>query len=164
MNGIMLDFHGTLVNSNQAWLEAFSILDPPRREYYREKIWKKESRHLLAQTARLSFTEVYDLYATLLQPRLEIVDLVKKLGESYPLIIVSNSERERLLQDLQKIPPLPIQRIYSKENGRKPNLDYLESILHEMSWERAFLIGNDPEEDLVQSRCITSIIIPNNPY
>lgn len=161
--GLMCDLHGTLLNSNEAWLEALASFDPAQRDFYAEQIMQKRSRRELAAIAGVSFEDLSEQYHALVSVRLPVLNIVKKLCDSYSLIIVSNAPRPRVERDLLKLGSLPIARVFTQEDGRKPERDYLERILGEMNWNNAYLIGNDPEEDICDSPRIFSVIFPNKP-
>jgi hypothetical protein len=84
------------------------------------------------------------------------------------MVLVSNSSRKKIMKDLELLPMLSFERIYSSENGTKPNISYLDDILKDQHWESSYLIGNDFIEDYSKHPLVQSIILPqpkllNNP-
>ncbi len=156
----MLDLHGTLLDSNTAWLEALREIDPNNIDYYEAGIWGKMSRRDMAKHANVSYECLKSKYRSKLKPRSGVLDFVKVLSANYPLIIVSNAKRKDILDDMGYLSQLQVERIYSKEDGNKPEMRYLERILVEMCWDSAYLIGNDFIEDFTYSKRVMSIIIP----
>lgn len=161
VNGLMVDLHGTLLRSNEAWIDALSEFDPSRREFYTNQVNSKRSRHELAAIAGTDFETVDNCYYEKLRPREDILELVKLLNSKYPSVLVSNAQEYRVLRDLKRLPDLSFLRIFTAKNGSKLNKDYLETILTEMNWDKAFLIGNDLEEDFVESPLIIPLLVPD---
>ncbi|MBU2616025.1 MAG: hypothetical protein KKC19_02885 [Nanoarchaeota archaeon] len=160
MIGLMVDLHGTLLESNQAWAKALESIDPDRSEFYRQQIQLKRSRHELAEIAGVSFDDLQSAYRRFLFPRDEVIGIIRSLSDIYPMVLVTNAERNRVLDDLEHLQNLPFLRVYTREDGKKPNPIYLQRILDEQGWGEAFLIGNDLTEDYSENKKITSIIIP----
>ena len=44
--------------------------------------------------------------------------------------------------------------------GKKPDSKYLKRILDEMKWDKALLIGNDMEEDMIEIDDIITLMVP----
>jgi HAD superfamily hydrolase (TIGR01549 family) len=158
--GILLDLHGTLLDSNRAWIEAFKEIKPENAAYYEKQIWQKKSRHDLAIHAGVPFETLLEHYKKALKPREDVLKLVKNLSTEYPLALLSNSSRQRVVDDLRHLPNLGLVKIFTGEDGKKPNIEYCERVLGILGWDRALLIGNDPEEDMISSSRITCILIP----
>lgn len=156
--GLMLDLHGTLLYSNLAWALAYESFDKTKGSFYREEIDKKRSRHELAEIAGVRYEEIINKYRTFLKPRFEVIDFIVRLN--LPKVIVSNSQRDKVIKDLEYIPNLNFQEIYTIENGTKPEFKYLENILNEQNWDFAYLIGNDVKEDYSKHPKVISIIVP----
>lgn len=159
----MFDLHGTLLNSNKAWEDALIEFDPEKKDFYHQAIMDKKNRKELAQIAGVSFETLSERYYSLVKIREEVFSIALELNKNHPCIIVSNAPKFRVERDIKKLRELNLLRVYSGEDGKKPEKDYLERILKEMNWEQAYLIGNDIQEDLSLSNRITSIIFPNKP-
>jgi PAS domain-containing protein len=160
MKGLLVDVHGTLLLSNRAWARAFGRYDPDRFGMYCEEISKKRDRRELAAIAKVPYERIVDAYREELTPRQDVIRMIERSG--LPRVIVSNARRERLLLDLELL-DFACDRIYTKEDGRKPDTNYLERILRDQRWDCAYLIGNDPIEDYSMHPRIQSIIIPQPP-
>lgn len=162
--GLMVDLHDTLLESSIAWIKSFYVLIPGEIENCVNDLSKGISRRTVAKTFGVSYDIVLDEYRKHLKPREEVYTLIQILSNEFPLVIVSNSSRDRIEKDIALLPSLNIERVYSKENGKKPDRMYLESILENMSWDSAILIGNNLVEDRSTSERITSIIFPINRF
>jgi FMN phosphatase YigB (HAD superfamily) len=161
--GALVDLHGTLLQSNLAWIEAFSRLDPNKREFYTEQIMLKRSRHELADLIGISFKKVENLYHQNLIPRFEVVEMVITLSKHYPLVLVSNGPEYRVMRDLKRVPHLKFDKIYTASDGLKSDIKYLERILDEQGWSKGLLVGNDLEEDFLESERIIPVLVPDKP-
>lgn len=160
MIGLLVDLHGTLLESNLAWARALESIDPKKSGFYREQIQFKRSRHELAQIAGVSFDSLLNVYRKYLLPRDPIVALFRTLSCEYPSVLVSNCQRDRVLADLHYLPTLSFKKIYTIEEGKKPERIYLQRILDDQGWDKAFLLGNDLIEDYSENENVTSIICP----
>lgn len=156
--GLMIDLHGTLLYSNLAWALAYESFDKTRGNFYREEIDKKRSRYELAEIVKVPYSEIITKYRSFLRPRIEVIDFTNRLN--FPKLIVSNSDKEKVIKDLAYVPNLNFQRIYTIEDGTKPEFEYLEKILTDQNWDFAYLIGNDFKEDYSKHPKVMSIIIP----
>jgi hypothetical protein len=159
--GVMLDVHGTLLNANTAWVAALSEVDPARAAYFSNAVRGGRSRYELADELGVQFEQLLRRYRALLTPRRDVLALALSLTAAYPSVIVSNAPRSRLLPDLEVVSELRVCRVYSIEDGTKPQSEYLERILQHQRWRRAILIGNDPVEDRSAHPRVRSVIIPD---
>lgn len=158
--GILFDVHGTLLDSNKAWISSFSKYGDKPSEYYSDKIWGKYSRKQLAKEIGVSFDIIKAEYRKNLLPRNEIVNMLIELSKSYEVAILSNARKEDVNEDLKKIEKIPKMRIFSREDGKKPDSKYVEHVLEKLEWEKAYMIGNDPDEDVFNTEKVTSLIVP----
>lgn len=163
MIGLMVDLHGTLLDSNYAWSKAFQKFDPKRMDYYSHALCNKVSRKELANIAGVPFEQIKAEYRKNLRPREEILAIVNILKKSFELVIVTNSKRNDALLDLEYLPNLNYKAIFTKEDGCKPDMEYLNSIIEQLNWEFAYLIGNDICEDCVDMKNVCSILVPDYP-
>lgn len=158
---ILADFHGTIVDANAAWHKAYCCLCPTQSDLIREKIIAKENRSEIAKALGLDYQEVIRLYRSFLSVRHEVIQIIK--GLDLPIIIISNASKERLLLDIESVKgqhDLKFDKVYSGEDGKKPDTEYIERVIKENEYEFAYMIGNDAVEDFVKSPLVTNILVP----
>lgn len=158
---ILADFHGTIVDANKAWLKAYCLLCPGKSEIIWQKIKAKEHRQEIANFLGVDYNQVIALYRENLTVRQDIIRLIK--GLNLPIIIISNSSRERLILDIEQVQnqhDLIFERIYSGSDGKKPDAKYVENIVKENGYKAAYMIGNDLNEDFIKSPIITNVLVP----
>ena len=98
--GVLCDFHGTLVDANKAWIKAFETYDIPDINQVITDVYHKVNRKIICRRYGIDYEEIKNKYTSFLEIRYEIVNLVKLLSNNTGIIIVSNSSRERLLNDI----------------------------------------------------------------
>ena len=149
------------MDANAAWHQAYCSLCPEKSEIIWKKIKAKEHRQEIANFLNVDYNRVIELYRDFLTVRPDIIKLIK--GLDLPIIIISNSNKERLLLDIKRVQTqhdLTFERIYSGSDGKKPDAEYVERIIKENGYETAYMIGNDLKEDFIQSSIVTNILVP----
>ena len=160
---LLADFHGTIVDSNTAWIRAYLDLGATDIEYVTRLVFQKEKRSIIAEKFGIDYEKLKLKYRENLHIRYEVVEIIKSLPGSQNIIIISNSSREKLLKDMEKIKnehTLNIIDIYSKEDGNKRDIKFVKKILNKYNINRTYMIGNDIREDFSQCEKITNIIVP----
>ena len=129
--GVLVDFHGTIVDSNQAWVDAFFYLSNCDHEVVIQKVYRKTDRRLMCQELGIDFADVVNKYRDFLKVRQEALDVIRLLSGDGKIIIVSHSSRKRLLADIDKVSSFlefDIVDLFSKEDGRKGDETISEKI------------------------------------
>lgn len=129
---IAFDFHDIFVDAKSAWISALSHFCPDKNIItdYNNGISKKK----ICQKYDLPYSEVEELYRSLLRPILKNIEFAEKLSLNYPLILVSMARRDRLQKDLSKMNLAHLfSWIYSKEQvvDRK---QFLERLACDPDW------------------------------
>jgi HAD superfamily hydrolase (TIGR01549 family) len=158
---ILVDFHGTIVDANAAWYKAYCHLCPEKSEIIWQKIKAKEHRQEIADFLGVDYNQVIALYRDFLTVREDIIKLIK--GLNLPIIIISNSSKERLMLDIDQVKNqhnLVFEKVYSGSDGKKPDIKYVENIIRENGYETAYMIGNDLNEDFIKSPIISNVLVP----
>lgn len=159
--GVIFDVHGTLINASEAWINAFTYYSDNNYEYCKKWLESKKSRKELAQKLEVLYEDVHTFYRTQLLANEKIVSLFQLFKNHLEVIIVSNAKREDVIADCNAVNiDLSGVKIYSSESGKKPEKEYLAKILKEMNWDYALLVGNDSEEDIIESENIISLMVP----
>lgn len=158
---ILADFHGTIVDANAAWYKAYCHLCPKKSEIIWQKIKAKEHRQGIADFLGVDYNQVVALYRDFLTVREDIIKLIE--GLNLPIIIISNSSKERLMLDIDRVKNqhnLVFEKVYSGSDGKKPDIKYVENIIRENGYETAYMIGNDINEDFIKSPIISNVLVP----
>jgi len=161
--GVLCDFHGTLVDANKAWADAFASCKLSNLDEIIDLIYKKVNRKIICADFGLDYDDIKNKYVNYLVPRDDVVNLVKKLSYDNTIIIISNSSRVRLMRDINQVKEqlgLNIIAVYSKEDGNKNDALYIENILDKHHFDHAYIVGNDIREDFNPSAKITNIFVP----
>ena len=160
---IISDLHGTLVNSNQAWIRAFDKVNPGYLEHYTQQIFHKRNRKDLASELNFDFEEIEAIYHSFVTPREDVIYAVNLLASNKPIIIVSNAPYNRVTRDLQVLAhKIDIAEIFTSDTI--PNLKTvsgLHKILDTRNVLSGYYVGNDIEEDLIRSKRITPLLFPD---
>ena len=160
---LLSDFHGTIVDSNTAWITAYKNLGAENIKDITQRVFKKEHRKLIAQDYLLDYDAVVTEYRKNLHIRKEVVALIQTLPGFDNIIIVSNAGKDKLLKDIEQVKPelnLNICAVYGKEDGRKNDQSIFENILKKHDIEAAYMIGNDIREDFCKLDNIINIFVP----
>lgn len=160
---LLSDFHGTIVDSNAAWITAYKNLGAENIEDVTQRVFKKENRKLIAQDYSLDYDTVVVEYRKNLHIRMEVVDLMRSLPGFDNIIIVSNARKDKLLKDIKQVESelnLNICAVYGKEDGSKNDQSIFENILKKHNIEAAYMIGNDIREDFCKLDNIINIFMP----
>lgn len=160
--GILLDLHDTLVKSKSCWIKAFKKIAKDKIEAkvmideYKNGGWKREIllRH------GYDYEQVKDIYLQYVSPKNDIIRLCKKYESDFKLILVTNATYSRMNEDIKKV-DLKFFKKYTRENGIKPNNEYILNILKENNLDSAIMIGNDKVKDVFDniSHKVKSVII-----
>ena len=159
---LLVDFHGTIVDANLAWYRAYCASCPDKSEYIWNRLSAKDSRKEIAQSLGLNYDDVIKIYRQNLAVRDDVIKMIH--GLNLPIIIVSNASLERLMADINTVQSqhnLTFLKIYSKENGKKPDVEYIERIIAENGFDGAYMIDNDIDEGVIKSPKVTNILVPN---
>lgn len=158
--GVMFDVHGTLIHTSEAWIQAFTFYCKDEK-FCREWLENKGSRKALAKKIGIPFESVHNLYREKISANDRIVSLFEIYRQTHEVIIVSNAKKEDVVADCDAVHiPLDGVKIFSSEMGKKPDSKYLKRILDEMKWDKALLIGNDMEEDMIEIDDIITLMVP----
>lgn len=160
---LLADFHGTIVDSNAAWIKAYLDLGATDTEYVTRHVFQKEKRSVIAEKFGIDYEKLKLKYRENLHIRHEVVNIIKSLPGSQNIIIISNSSKAKLLKDMKKVKNehmLNIIDVYSKEDGNKQDIKFVKKILNKYNIDRIYMIGNDIREDFSQCEEITNIIVP----
>jgi len=159
---ILFDLHDTLIQSREAWLRAFKYLRPNEYGRIRKMYDKPINRKKICEIYSIDYTALKKEYQNYLREYKCTIFVLKRLSNLYKIIILSNASKNRIIEDLSRFELSNyIFKIYSKEDGMKPNENYIQKIIAENHISRAIMIGNNYNEDVLNLNNIDNIIITN---
>lgn len=160
---IWFDFHDTIVDSSKAWLKAYKYYCS-KKEYRKISFLYKKgySRKKLANMVNIDYYLIENKYREYLKTKRIITWLLYYCINKYDVIIISNASRKRILKDLEKVKINCDQiKLYTKENGHKPEIKYINNIIKDNNIDEVIMIGNDKFEDNFKQKKINTVIIKN---
>jgi len=159
--GVFFDLHNTLTDANEAWKSAYrDLVSNSEHRKIAKMIDQKESREKLCVEHGLDYGLVTQRYRENLSINEYGLLLLNSLSKHFEVCLVTNSSKEKTISDLKKIGlNQKFKKVYTKENGTKPDPEYIKDIIKENNFDLVFMIGNDVYEDFVISDNIIPIII-----
>ena len=160
---LLTDFHGTIVDSNSAWIKAYLNLGVKNIEDITTQVYQKQSREKLALYYNIDYSLLLDEYRKNLHVRPDVISLIHAIHGNDNIIILSNSSKEKLYKDIEQVQAehdLKFSFVYSKEDGNKNDALFIDELCSKHNITKAYMLGNDIREDLVINDNITNIFIP----
>lgn len=154
------DLHNTIMRSNAAWIEAMvACSDEFFREYITKNVYNKYSRSKLAAEIGADYDEVLKQYHACVNVDDNMRSLLCSLKKNYPLYLISASYALKVYRDLavwegEKL----FDEILTKECFDKDSPADWQRFLDEHDIDILFYIGNDIDEDIIESRQVVSLI------
>jgi len=161
--GTLCDFHGTIVDANTAWINAFCYFVPNYEDTITDLVYKKTDRKKMANMFNLDYADIVIKYREKLTVRRPVMEIIKKISTNNEIIIISNASKERIWLDIDKVQTqldIKILHVYSKEDGNKNDPKFIEYILDKHGFGTAYMIGNDIRQDFNPSKRIMNIFVP----
>lgn len=168
MLGIVCDCHNTLVNSNEAWINAFTdyVGEDKRNLITLDLYGRRMKRCDIACKYGVNIdyvTERANQYTVINQPLKKLLYTVKAMG--VPLFVISNAPYDKVINDLENVKINSLfDRIYAKEHGGKKNSAIFDEIIERYKLEMLLFIGNEEFDDnivhpKVVSTALTSFLL-----
>ena len=153
------DLHNTIVNSDNAWKKAFQKMLPDKQCYKAlDMLDNGVSRHKICEKYNISYDSLEEEYRNNLECNYYIIEWIRMIKRESKVILISNARKERIMKDLEKFKiTLLFDQIYSGDDGKKNNCQYLEKIMNDNNIERMIYIGNDEVEDKLNNNRILSM-------
>ena len=160
--GLLFDLHDTLVNSREAWLLGLIQLQPFRDKAELEMLYDTIKRKELCKLLDINYEEWLKHYQDNVTVKPIMIKLLDIVSTQFKCFIVSNASFSRVHYDCRLVGEHYFKKIYSKENGIKPDAKYLKSILTENQLDYGILIGDNYQEDYIDLPTLQSTIINKN--
>lgn len=148
------DLHNTLVNSNEAFLEAYLLLinndnEKPKIE---QMIYQKESRKKITRMYNLNYDEVIENYHKLLKVDKKVIDFLNIIKEQFlSFIVISSGNDEKVKRDMDLVNKyIKVDKYYSKSTFDKKNDSHWQKLKEEYNVDNIIYFGNDIEEDNIK--------------
>ena len=158
---VVVDMHGTLINSNFAFLEAFMKLNPKAsRKQLEKRIYMKESRHKIASEYGLNYQKVISEYGKSSRINKKLVILLRYLIDfNIPVVVITSASGKRYTIDrryiMNYIKPAKFIQGVKKSKRTKSFWSRLKKMF---GTSLVLYIGNDPEEDTIQFAGVISLL------
>ncbi len=158
---VAVDMHGTLINSNVAFLEAFMKLNPrTNRKQLEKRIYLKESRHKIANEYGLNYQKVISEYGKCSRINRKLVILLRHMIDfNIPVVVITSASRKRYAIDkryiLNYIKPAKFIQGVKKSKRTKSFWSRLKKMF---GTNLILYIGNDPEEDTIPFAGVISFL------
>lgn len=159
MIAISYDLHNTLIKSNKAWLKAFKSLS---KEHYSniKQEYSFMSRKAICKKYDINFEQLEYEYRKYIKLNKRVCKLYYKYLHKFPTLIISNAPASRVYRDIQKCNlKYDCVKIYTKEDGEKPDSEYINKILLQNKIEFAIMIGDNKNEDVFDLNNVKTILI-----
>lgn len=159
--GFAFDLHGTLVLSNDAWIDAFVTETGLKslRDEIRDMVYRKQSRLKIAEKYGVCYEKVLERYHSLIKPDIKMCILARELANHYPLFLISSANKEKVERDIRNISMNNVfTSVYYKEIFCKSCKDDWQNLIADNHLDLLFYIGNDFEEDVVLSDSICVLL------
>ena len=158
---VAVDLHGTLINSNDAFIKAFLKINKNLDRISLEKrIYLKESRQNIAKELGINYSRVISEYSKqtrINQKMVKLIKIFKNIG--VPVIVVTASKGRRAYIDRKYLLKyfLPDDFIINIKNAKIDN-KFWENLRKKFDSTFILYIGNDFEEDNIKSRNVISLL------
>lgn len=160
--GIVCDCHNTLINSNDAWIKAFSdFAGAEHAEEIALYLYGKMKRRDLAQKYNIDFSVVKeraDKYEKKNSQLISALTIMKEIG--IPLVAVSNAPAIRVLKDMEitGIRNLFLE-VYTGDDGGKRNKEIFDKILQKYNLNYIIFLGNEEFDDHIEHDRVISFAL-----
>ncbi|MBQ7307509.1 MAG: HAD-IA family hydrolase [Clostridia bacterium] len=161
---VCFDLHDTLLFSQNAWLEAFKIITKGDDEKYQtikkeylEGGWKRE----ICKKFGYQYDEVKDIYLTIVEPMEEVKKFCEEMQKKHRVFIITNATYKRAIEDI-KVLKMEFEKVYSRDDGKKPDPEYIKKILEQNDIHNMIMVGNETVRDIFNLPNTKSIIVNQN--
>lgn len=156
---IGFDLHDTLVFSTDAWLKAFKTVSPNTFSKIKND-YMIISRKEICKKYNINYEKLKKIYRKNLKINNKVVKVYKKIYSLFDTCIITNASLERAIQDMLFC-GIKYKKLYTKEDGLKPNIHYINGIINEQKCDYMIYIGNK-EEDILIGNNVKSYILSKN--
>lgn len=156
------DCHNTLINSNDAWVKAFT-------EHIGQEASNQIAISLYGKLKRREIAKLYEVEFELIEESANkymirnqlLINLIMDLRNmGFPLFIVSNAPRRRVEADINTVNIKHLfDEIYTGDEGGKRNHEIFDHLMNKHSLDYGFFIGNEEFDDHIDHPKILSLVL-----
>ena len=158
---VCFDLHDTLLSSQKAWIIAFKEItkndnkkfEAIKKEYL-DGGWKRE----ICKKYGYDYNDLKNIYLGIVEPMEEVKKFCLEMKKRHKVFIITNATYKRALEDIG-ILKIDFEKVYSRDNGIKPDTEYIKNILKENDMEKMIMVGNEYERDVFDLPNTKSIIV-----
>lgn len=161
---ICFDLHDTLLNSYPAWIKAFTMVtngDLEKSEKMIEEFKKGEWKREICSRYGYTYDEVKNIYLQNVKPIYPVKKFCEMVKKNNSVYIITNATQPRAEEDIF-ILGMTFEKVYTRENGIKPDKNYIKRIIKENNLSHLIMVGNEKERDVFSLPETTSIIVNEN--
>lgn len=157
---IAFDLHDTLVNSTKAWLKAYKRMNSNEykkiKKDYKNGMFRKD----ICKKYDIEYEHLKEIYREYLHENKLVLKYYDLIRNNYDTCIITNASSIRARKDLEHC-NIKYDKLYTSEDGLKPDKKYIYKIMKENKCDFLILIGNQ-DEDILTLTNTTSYLIKNN--
>lgn len=158
---VCFDLHDTLLDSTKAWIKAFrqickndkNLFLKIKQEYLAGG-WKRE----ICKKYGYKYEEVKNIYLSKVKTITGVKKFCDWLIKQYRVFVITNATYKRALEDID-ILKIKFEKVYSRDNGIKPDKDYIKSIMEQNNAKYMLMVGNEKERDIFNLPNTKTIIV-----
>ena len=160
--GIACDCHNTLVNSNIAWINAFSdFTDNPKRQIALDLYGFRMKRLEMSRKYNVDYDMVEKRASMYIHENEKLKRLlILAAYNDIPLFVVSNAPYAKVKMDLDQVGLLSLfKKIYSQEDGGKRNKQIFDEIIENNDIDMLLFLGNEEFDDNIDHPNVLSFAL-----
>jgi FMN phosphatase YigB (HAD superfamily) len=160
--GYFFDCHNTLINSNDAWIQAFcEFIGKEHEDKITKELYGKFRRREIAIAYGVKFELIEEAANKYMMKNKVLIDLLNNLKRQGSLLfVVSNAPKRRVISDLENIGIIDLfDNIFTSEDGGKQNDNIFSKVLEKYNLEYGLFMGNEEYEDHITHPNIVSFAL-----
>lgn len=158
---VCFDLHDTLLDSFPAWIKAFEQITGDDKDKF-EKIksefvgggWKRE----ICKKYGYDYNDVKKIYLGYVKAIKGVKEFCLYIKKYYHTFVITNATLPRAEEDI-KILGIEFEKVYSRDNGIKPDKDYIKGIIKGNNFDFLVMVGNETERDIFDIDNTRTIIV-----
>lgn len=159
MIAICYDLHNTIIKSDSAWLKAFKKICKENYPIIKQE-YKFMSRRSICKKYDMNFEQLENEYRRHIILSRKVCKVYYKYMRKFQTLIISNAPASRVYKDIEKCRlEHSFVKIYTKEDGEKPDDKYIKEILLENNIDFMIMIGDSRNEDIFNLRNVKTILV-----
>lgn len=159
MIAISYDLHNTIIKSDRAWLKAFKKICKENYSAIKQE-YKFMSRKSICKKYNINFEQLENEYRQHIKLSRRVCKVYYEYMYKFQTLIISNAPASRVFKDVEKCGLEHSHvKIYTKEDGEKPDGEYIKKILSQNKIDFMIMIGDNRNEDIFNLRNVKTILV-----